>query len=500
MKVLAHWRKAIPTAVAAGLLCLAFPPVNLYLVVLICLAPWLAALRDTDGKGACKSGYLFGVIYFGFQMFWLVPFVSNWTGSYLLAAIPWIAAALIAGLYYLFAGWLIHRCWVTRRIWMIPLVWAGVEGIRAYIYLLAFPWGFLALPLWRMPWMVQHAAFGTILLVSAWLIIPNLLLAIFVWPAKGENVDNMPHGRSVVRLGLVFLGLLVLSAYRFSTEPAGVKKTITIGQTGVDMAFGDPLTKQDDLEIAVTSILGTAAFNSSDFVVLPEGIAGESVGLPPNGPVGSEPPLPVLFGGNRVDGDDTFQTAYAWDGEWSSVDKTRLVIFGEYVPFRKHLPFLQAFDLPSGDLTPGDEIGQVKVSDITVAPLVCFEGVFPDIVDRHTSDGAQLLAVMAIDDWYAGTMAQEQLWMSSVWRSIESGLPLVRSASLGQSLATDSRGRLLTRAPYGETTPLRVELNIPDQSDAGRPRMLFVWLSWLAVTAVVLEALWRKKKSGQETN
>ena len=466
MKALDQARKALPIVGSVVLLSLAFPPANVSLLVLVALAPWFASLRDTDGKGAKKSGYLFGLLYFLFQMFWLVPFVGKWTGNYLLACVPWIAAASIAGLYYLWAGWLVNRCWQMRAHWAIPLVWAGVEAMRSYIIGVAFPWGIVANPLaMPFPMAVQHAAFGTIFFVSATVVLVNVLIASFIWPSKDPK-RQIPARTALQYVALLAM-LLVVSIIRFNSPQSGTTRVYTIAQTGVDQAFSNPETKEQRLKTAVDVIMAFAATQGSQTVVFPEGTGDRSPSLPPESPIETTPERSVIFGGNRVEGEDIFQTAYAYDGEWSFANKTRLVIFGEYVPFRNQLSFLKGFDLPSGDLTPGKELKTLDVDGVKTGALLCFEGMFPDLAERHCRNGAQVLVQMSIDDWYAHTWAHEQLTQSSLWRSIESGLPLLRSASMGTTLVTDSRGRITRPIPkFGDTTAVRAEVVVPEESDA----------------------------------
>jgi apolipoprotein N-acyltransferase len=483
VKVSEQARKAFPIFGSVVLLSLAFPPADLSLLVLVALAPWFATLRDTDSRGAKRSGYLFGLLYFLFQMYWLVPFVGKWTGNTLLACVPWIAAAAIAGLYYLWAGWLVHRCWVMRAPWAIPLVWAGVEGFRSYVIGVAFPWGIIAVPLWPHPMFVQHAAWGTVYFVSATVALVNVLLASFIWPSKDKELQLSL--RTSVNYASFLLAIVLLSALRFTSPQSGTEKVYSVGQTGVDMAFGDPKTQQEDLQVAVDVITAFATSQGAEVVVFPEGVATRSASLPPIGPVHPTGDLAVLFGGNRVEGDRVHQTAYAYDGEWKYADKTRLVIFGEYVPFRSALPFLQSFDLPSGDLTPGDELVTLEVDGVKTGQMLCFEGMFPDLAERHCRNGAQVLAVMSIDDWYAHTNAHAQLASAAIWRSIESGLPVLRSASLGTTLWTNSRGRIMSDpAEFGKTAALRAVVTVPAGSDAFNYRFCFVWACWLVMAWV----------------
>jgi apolipoprotein N-acyltransferase len=255
------------------------------------------------------------------------------------------------------------------------------------------------------------------------------------------------------------------------------------------MAFTPPEDERRLLFSAGNLIQSRAKLQGTDLLVFPEGFSEGDPSRPPYSALGPAPEVPVVMGGKRTEGDKTYQTAFGWDGrQWSHADKTRLVVFGEYVPFRGW-PFLDRFRLPSGDLTAAQELKTVTVGDNVIGPLLCFEGVFPDLAERHGRLGARMLAQMSIDDWYEGTPAWDQLWLSSVWRSIESGLPLVRVGGRGRSLATDARGNVLAAAPVGAMSALRVELGLPAGSDAYPYRMAFVHLCWATCAVVAVRAV-----------
>jgi len=162
------------------------------------------------------------------------------------------------------------------------------------------------------------------------------------------------------------------------------------------------------------------------------------------------------------------------------------------VPGRNFLPFLDKFNLPSGDLKESKELKTMDVKGIRVGALLCFEGLFPDLADKHCALGSQLLAVLAIDDWYEDTPAVPQLMSGSVWRSAESGLPVVRSASRGVTLATDCRANIIGQAAWAKPTVMRVELPIPDKSDAFAGKFAFVYLCWVVGLVVLFEPSVRK--------
>ncbi|MBS1714011.1 MAG: apolipoprotein N-acyltransferase [Armatimonadetes bacterium] len=487
------WRERLlkpwPVVASAALLLLAFPPFNLSLLVFVAAAPWIASLRKTDPKGALRSSALFGALYIAGQMYWVVPFIADWTKKPALALVPWAVCAVLGALIYLPLGWLVQKCWAYRWAWLIPFVWAGHEAFRAYLVVLAFPWGILANPLWSFPQFVQLASFGTVFAVSAWSMVPNIVLAMFVWPPERDGRKLAPDTRSTFRAALVFGSLMMVSAYRYANPPSVQKKVVTLGQPGIDMAFTPRDVRKLDLAAAGTLIQSRALSQGSEILFLPEGFSDDDPRIPPFSPLGERPGLSVVLGGKRPADGSFYQTAFSYDdGAWDYADKTRLVVFGEYVPFRGS-PLLANFNLPGGDLTPAKELKTLKVSGVTIGPLLCFEGVFPDLADRHGRLGAQVLAQLSIDDWYEKTPAWEQLWQSSVWRSIESGLPLVRVGGRGQTLATDVRGNVTTVVPQGKMAAARVELGVPSGSDAFAYRMAFPYFCWALCGSVAIYSI-----------
>ena len=444
-----------PAAVSAILMLAAFPPLNLGLLVLVGLAPFFAALMKATAKRSLALGYVFGFIYMLIQMQWLQVLVSRWTNNFGLALFVWILCGFLGAWYFALFGWLANRCFKRGWLWMVPFVWAGIEVFRSYIPGLAFPWGLAADPLYTTPQIIGAAYFGSIYLVSAWCALLAMIVAIWLSGSGWKAIRPYAY---------VFVLILVVSLVRFGSPIIGRKLIVTVGQPGVDMAFGDPLTQENQVAKNAGDIIENARLQNAGLIVLPEGIADGTENFPPVTGFKIDPKIPIIFGGQRGL-HPTYQSAYSFDGEkWSTADKTRLVIFGEYVPFRD-FPLIKDFKLASGDLTPGEKLGTLDIRSMKVGPLICFEGLFPDLAYRQALAGSRMLAVISIDDWYMGTGAPDQLKSEAVWRAVETDLPLVRSASLGYSLAVDQRGRIINQAPLKETTSLHAELAIPDKAD-----------------------------------
>jgi apolipoprotein N-acyltransferase len=85
-----------------------------------------------------------------------------------------------------------------------------------------------------------------------------------------------------------------------------------------------------------------------------------------------------------------------------------------------------------------------------IAGVICFDADHPELIRQAATGGADLLVVPAYDwpdiDPYHAEMA--------AWRASELGLPIVRSASSGQSAVFDAKGRLIASSDaFGRCMP-----------------------------------------------
>jgi apolipoprotein N-acyltransferase len=455
-----------PAVFSALLWALAFPPFELGLLVFVCLVPLLMSLRSSRRREAFRNGWVMGAVFALVNFFWVAQFVSKWTGSLWLGVIPLIVMAaafgVYTGLFAVAAAWSLSR----RLWWLIPLLWAGLEVFRSNVPYLFFPWSLFGTALYKLPVLLQPAYWGGTYFLGAWIALVNTLVFLFL-TARDEDTP-VRNVRAVGWAAVVAAAVPILAVYSYLQPIAGRTIRVAAVQTGVDMAFapdGRPTTRQQvwsRLSSAVPPLLQSC--RTAAIAVLPEGIA-EGVGdLPPALPFAYDGSPPIVTGGVREVGNRAYQALYGYDGAWKHADKTRLVIFGEYVPFRDILPFLDAFNLPSGDLTPGEQVQTILMNGVRVGGLLCFEGTFEEVAREQARQGAEVLALLTIDDWYQGTGAIPYLISSATLRAAENRLPLVRSSPLGPSLVIDSRGRRLAQVPQGRAGVAAADVTLEPSS------------------------------------
>jgi len=124
-------------------------------------------------------------------------------------------------------------------------------------------------------------------------------------------------------------------------------------------------------------------------------------------------------------------------------DKIHLVPFGEYVPYQPVFFFAGKLTAEVGDFVPGDHpepIGPPR----PLAVLICYEGIFPELVRKFTSRGAQALVNISNDGWYGTSAARDQLLLMARLRAVENGRWLLRATNTGISAIVDPYGRART--------------------------------------------------------
>jgi len=153
--------------------------------------------------------------------------------------------------------------------------------------------------------------------------------------------------------------------------------------------------------------------------------------------------------------------------------KTRLVPFGEYIPFRQQLGWLTSISKASpSNMTPGPGAHTLTVTSpdgttkpVDVGVLICFESAFPDMSRVETDQGASLIVYQSSTPTFQGTWGPDQHASLAAIRAAETGRPVVQAALTGDTVAFDARGRQLARLGQSDHGVVTVSVSLPAQSD-----------------------------------
>jgi apolipoprotein N-acyltransferase len=131
-------------------------------------------------------------------------------------------------------------------------------------------------------------------------------------------------------------------------------------------------------------------------------------------------------------------------------DKMHRVPFGEYVPLREWLPFMNYFAPYDHDYSVhrGEHFTRFKVGDFRFGSLICYEDTDPFLARHYVrpdADGppVDFLVNISNDGWFDGTSEHEEHLAVSRFRAIECRRAMVRAVNMGISAVIDGNGRVL---------------------------------------------------------
>jgi apolipoprotein N-acyltransferase len=205
----------------------------------------------------------------------------------------------------------------------------------------------------------------------------------------------------------------------------------------------------------------------------------------------------VLFNSTTLTASGPYNSAYLVGpaGEVGRYDKRHLVPFGEYVPLRNLLPFVDTLARNAGDYQAADQVTLLPWSGEEIGLAICFEVIFPGDVAATVQQGATVLATLTNDAWYGDSTAPWQHLRAARFRAAENRRPLVRAAITGVSGFIDGRGRLVEALGVGEEGVLSARITgRRDLSFFTRNPDLVPWLSGLlALGCLLLCVSWKQR-------
>jgi apolipoprotein N-acyltransferase len=175
--------------------------------------------------------------------------------------------------------------------------------------------------------------------------------------------------------------------------------------------------------------------------------------------------------------------------------KTRLVPFGEYIPFRQQLGWLTKISkAASSNMIPGLGAHLLYAADregrtLPIGDLVCFESAFGDMARVDTDKGAQLIVYQSATSTFQGTWGPDQHASLGAVRAAETGRPVVQAALTGDTVAFDARGRLLAWMGQDQHGVVAVRLGLPAASARTIYDRLGDCIPWAALAVAVAAAL-----------
>lgn len=475
IKTLLHY---LPACISGTLLVLCFPTIDLYGLAWIALVPFLLSLYDKHPKQAFTIGILFGVTYFFGTLYWIYHSVNHYGGvSFVASIVTVLLLCLYLSLYTGTFAFLFSLAIKTTRfpaLFIAPVFWVVLEFLRSYIFT-GFPWSSIGYTQYQFLPAIQFTDITGIYGISFFVVSVNGAIAdIFLIRRRIRDMPLFPMYHSVIGLSVLCVFIVFAFVYghwRLGQVRPGNPLRASIVQGNIEQDKKWEHSYQNAVIETYKNLSLEAASSSPSLIVWPE----TSVPFFFNTDMQYSEHLIhfqrslntyLLFGSVLVKeqkGEQVLLSNSAIlldrDGMTSYVyDKIHLVPFGEYIPFRKVLFFIDKLVVGIGDYIHGDQYVRAETPFGGFAPLICYEIIFPGLVRKFYSKGGDFIVNITNDAWFGRTHGPYQHFSMAVFRAIENRKPVVRAANTGLSGFIDSNGRILSQTNIFQKTVLTQDI------------------------------------------
>ena len=496
-------RSRYPLAILAGLLlAISFPKISVSGFAWVAPGLMLLAAIGHGGWATFRIGYVAGLTHHLVSLYWLLMIPVKFA-----PVVGWLALAAFLALYpatWVWVCWKIYpthvrpaagrlneqhlidagmaggmsiprlldqflsTTWLQRLGWTMccAALWVTWEMVQARLFS-GFPWNLLGASQYRMLPLIQIASLTGIYGISfvvAWFSVSLICAGAAVLRQSGFR-----RGWVAELMLPLFVAVGAVSfGFRQSVRPpvSGTTLKIALIQPSIPQTvIWDPKEAATRFRQLI-QLSEQALTNQPDLLVWPEAAVpsifrwdtnqvynGQTI-YETTTDLARQHKVWLIMGADDVELNaanpervDYFNSSFLIDPEGrvlASYRKQRLVIFGEYVPLSRWLPFLKDFTQVYGEFTPGKKPVTFHLPELKtrISVLICFEDVFPHLARKHAADDVDFLLNLTNNGWFGESAAQWQHAANAVFRAVENGLPLVRSANNGLTCWVDSQGRM----------------------------------------------------------
>ena len=432
------------------------PPYN-FLIINFIIFPFLILLiieNIQESKFTVfKIGWFYGFGYFLSSLYWITNALTFEEIFKPLIPIALIVIPLFLGLFYGF-GILIFSFFKLEKnlftILLFSLIFSVIEFVRGFI-LGGFPWNLIVYS-WT-----KYTDFLQILTFIGTYSFNLISITLFLVPSVIFFNNSLRSKIIIIIFSIIFVGTNfyygkhVKNNYN-KLESISLDTTIKIISPRIEI---DRFFQNEDPYKIINELIKLSKPSSEDTIfVFPEGILTsiflEDIHIYKNFFKDSFlENHKILLGINSNENSKIYNSMVVLDNNLnvlSKYNKNKLVPFGEFVPFENMLSKFGLKKITQGYQSfSSDKVRQIiNINNLSFVPLICYEIIYSGLINKQNEDFDFLLNISE-DGWFGETIGPHQHFAHSIFRSIEEGKNLVRSANNGTSAFINPKGQLVDK-------------------------------------------------------
>ncbi len=441
LKTKPQWFGDIAAVIYGAALVLAFAPFNLFILSIIIPALLLILLLNAKPGRAFFRAWLFGISFMAAGVSWVYVSLHVYGQANI-----WVAGGLttafilLMGAFYGLLGFILARFFpyniLSKCLLVYPALWVLLEWARNW-FLTGFPWLFLGYSQLHSP-LSGLAPIFSVYGVSWATVFTSSLIVIVLLTRRLAVIF------SCLLIGVALWSLSFILHTITWTHPIGNPIRVALIQGNIPQEV--KWRPEQALESFNLYKSLTAKNLDSQIIIWPEA----AITLPQDQIMNGlddlsqllAPGHNTLIAGIPIIENDAYYNGMIVLGQGSgSYRKRHLVPFGEYMPLRMILNWLNGYLLiPMSDISRGaTKQPPMQVDGRLFAGSICYEIAFPTEPLKDLPQ-SQFLVVISDDSWFGKSFAPAQHAQMAQMRALETGRYILMSTNDAITAIIDAKG------------------------------------------------------------
>lgn len=440
------------SVISGVLLALSFPKFNVFIFAWVSFIPLLYCIFKSNIKHSLIYGFITGLIFNIISVYWIFLFLLNnsnrFFSSMSVAIILWVYLSIY------FAVWAVSVNILKRYNSLIVILfssslWIFLEFIKSYLFT-GFQINLLGYSQSSFILLIQIADIAGIYGVSFIIILINIMLFYRIY---------FTNKKFSIFIILITICLFIYGFVRMNKFDMQYGSKITVGIVQTKEYKEKKVYYQENVVKQIYKSIENIKNKDMDIILYPETLV---LGDLEKDKIIKDMIKEIsllsdinLIGGTLSIHKNNYNSIFIISRKGEILDvyrKKHLVVFGEYLPFRKGLliRFLSSLN-KFEDRTHETELKVFHFDKYTIGISICSENFYPSLSREFVLKGATILTNHTNNSWFKDPTLPYQHFSMNVFRAVENRKNVLISANSGISGIIDASGRTVEKIKEDES-------------------------------------------------
>ncbi|MBR3627323.1 MAG: apolipoprotein N-acyltransferase [Elusimicrobia bacterium] len=435
--------KHLAFSVISGVfLALSFQKFNLFFLAWIAFIPLINCIYKNNLGYSALYGFIAGIVFNIISAYWFFLFLlsntNNFGSSLVVSVLLWIYLSLYFVLWSVFVNKIKRNNYMTVIISSAAL-FAVFDYIKSYLFS-GFQTNILGYSQSSFVQLIQITDIFGIFFISFFIVLINMMLY-YYFISKNKKF--------LIQIFLLFIIIITYGFYRikqFGTEygnkiSVGIIQTVAYKEKKVYYLNSIVKRIQNNIKNLEKEHLNLTLYPET---LILGNIKEDEILKDLMKEIGSISDV-SLVGGTIIEKGKEYNSIFLISNYGEIFDiyrKKHLVVFGEYLPFRKGLlgRFLSSLN-KLGERTKEIELKVFDLGNYTIGINICSENFYPYLSREFVLKGANILTNHTNNSWFNDSVLTKQHFTMNIFRAIENRKNVLISSNCGISGIIDCKGK-----------------------------------------------------------